>query len=62
MRAIATIAVIAAAILTAGCNTVRGVGRDVSSLKEVVPKGSSHAQADPVPAAAAPDAAPSATP
>ena len=29
MRRIATTAVIAAAILTGGCNTVHGIGRDV---------------------------------
>jgi predicted small secreted protein len=45
MRRILTSAAIAAAILTGGCNTVHGVGRDVSSLKEVVP-GKSHARAD----------------
>jgi predicted small secreted protein len=58
MRHIATTAVIAAAILTAGCNTVHGVGKDVSSLKEVVPGGSSHAAAD---ANAAPASTPTAT-
>jgi predicted small secreted protein len=52
MRRILTSAVIAAAILTGGCNTVRGVGRDVSSLKEVVPSGSSHASADAAPSPA----------
>jgi predicted small secreted protein len=59
MRSIATTALITAAILTSGCNTIHGVGRDVSSLKEVVPGGSNHAKAD---TAAAPTAAPAEAP
>ena len=46
MRRIVTAAVIASAILIGGCNTVRGMGQDVRSLKEVAPSGSSHASAD----------------
>jgi predicted small secreted protein len=60
MRRIVTAAVIASAILITGCNTVRGVGRDVRSFKEVVPGGSSHASADQP--AATPAAAPTETP
>jgi len=50
MRSIAIIALIGAAIATGGCNTIHGVGRDFSSLKEVVPHGSRHAAADSTPA------------
>jgi predicted small secreted protein len=46
MRRALTAAAIASAILLGGCNTVRGVGQDVRSLKEVAPGGSSHASAD----------------
>ena len=53
MRSIAGAVLAAAALATGGCNTVHGVGKDVSSLKEVVPRGSSHARAD----SAAPPAA-----
>ena len=60
MRRIVTAAAIASAILIGGCNTFRGAKQDVSSLKEVVPSGSSHARADtPAPA---PDYVPPATP
>jgi predicted small secreted protein len=60
MRRIVTAAAIASAILTGGCNTFRGVKQDVSSLKEVVPSGSSQVRADaPTPA---PDSAAAATP
>lgn len=54
MRRIVTAAALACAVLTAGCNTFRGVKQDVSSLKEVVPSGSSHASADQPAAAPAP--------
>ena len=46
MHRILTAAVIASAVLIGGCNTVRGVGRDVRSFKEVIPGGSSHASTD----------------
>ena len=58
MRRIVTAAAIAGAILIGGCNTVRGVGRDVKSLGEVVP--GHHASADT--AATAPAGEPVATP
>jgi len=62
MRRVLTAAVIASAILIGGCNTFRGVGRDVRSFKEVVPGGSKQARADtPAPAPAA-DYVPPATP
>jgi predicted small secreted protein len=60
MRRIVTAAVIASAILIGGCNTVRGVGRDVRSFKEVMPSGSSQAQANT--ATPSPDYVPPATP
>jgi predicted small secreted protein len=59
MRRILTAAAIAGAILLGGCNTVRGVGRDVKSLGEVVPSGH-HAQA--ATAQLAPASEPTATP
>ena len=62
MRRFMTAAVIASAILITGCNTVRGVGRDVRSFKEVVPGGSSHARAETPAPAPAPDYVPPATP
>ena len=62
MRRALTAAVIASAILIGGCNTVRGVGRDVRSFKEVMPSGSSHASADQPAAAPAPDYVPPAAP
>jgi predicted small secreted protein len=46
MRRALTAAAIASAMLIGGCNTVRGVGQDVRSLKEVVPGGSSQASAN----------------
>ncbi len=46
MRSIAMTVLIAAAISMGGCNTIHGVGRDFSSLKEVVPHGSRHAAAE----------------
>lgn len=46
MRSLAMTALMAAAIATGACNTIHGVGRDVSSLKEVVPHGSHHAVPD----------------
>jgi predicted small secreted protein len=54
MRRILTTAAIASAILIGGCNTVRGVGRDVRSFKEVVPGGSSQASTQQPAAAPAP--------
>jgi predicted small secreted protein len=61
MRRIVTACVIASAILISGCNTVRGVGRDVRSFKEVMPSGSSHASADQPAATPAATATPTAT-
>ena len=46
MRHVAGTIMIVAVLAIGGCNTVHGVGRDVSSLKEVVPRGSSHARTD----------------
>ena len=38
MRRFVTMAALASAILIAGCNTVEGVGRDVSSAGDTVSK------------------------
>lgn len=38
MRKIVTMAVLAGAVLVAGCNTVAGAGRDVSSAGDAVSK------------------------
>ena len=38
MRRIVTAALLAGALLTAGCNTVQGVGKDVASAGDAVAK------------------------
>ena len=44
MRKIIILAVAAAALTTAACNTVAGVGRDVSAVGQAVTSGSERAK------------------
>ena len=44
MRKIFVLAAVAAALTTAACNTVAGVGRDVSAVGQAVTSGSERAK------------------
>ena len=44
MRKLIALGVIAAALATAACNTVAGVGRDVSAVGQAVTSGSERAK------------------